>query len=47
LERARWRPERGEVTGASVIVAFTVAKPPATYELTTTVHCDVLKLLGT
>jgi hypothetical protein len=47
LERARWRPKRGEVTGASVIVAFTVAKPPAMDGLTATVRCDLLKLLGT
>jgi hypothetical protein len=47
LERVRWWPERGEVTSVSVIVAFTVAKPPAMDGLTTTVHYDVLKLLGT
>ena len=43
MKKARWRPERGEVTGASVIVAFTVAKPPMMDGLTTTVHCDVFK----
>jgi hypothetical protein len=32
---------------ARVIVAFTVAKPLAMDGLTTIVHCDVLKLLGT
>ena len=51
-----WRPiwrehaggrRGGKVTSASVIVALTVAKPPAMDGLTTTVHCDVLKLLGT
>jgi hypothetical protein len=47
LERAHWRPKRGEITSASVIVAFTVAKPPAMDRLTTMVHCDALKLLGT
>jgi hypothetical protein len=47
FEKARWRPERGEVTGASAIVAFIVAKPPAMDELPTTVHCDVVMLLGT
>jgi hypothetical protein len=46
FEKARWRPERGEVTGASAIVAFTVAKPPAMDGLFTTVHCNVVKLLG-
>jgi hypothetical protein len=25
LKKARWRPERGEVTGESVIMAFTMA----------------------
>jgi hypothetical protein len=39
--------EGGGVTVASVIVAFTVAKPPVMDGLTTMVHCDVLKLLGT
>jgi hypothetical protein len=39
--------ERGEVIGASVIVAFTVARPPAMEGLTAMVHCDMLKLLGT
>jgi hypothetical protein len=38
--------ERGSAL-AQVIVAFTVVKPPAMDGLTTTVHCDVLKLLGT
>jgi hypothetical protein len=47
LEKARWRPERGEVTGASVIVDFTVAMPPVMDRLTTMVYCDVLQLLGT
>jgi hypothetical protein len=47
LEKARWRPERGEVTGTSVIVDFTMAKPPAMDGLTTMVHCDVLQLLST
>jgi hypothetical protein len=46
FEMARWRPERGEVTGASAIMAFTVAKPPATDELATRIHCDVLNLPG-
>jgi hypothetical protein len=32
---------------ARVIVAFTVAKPPAMDVLTTIVHCDVLTLLCT
>jgi hypothetical protein len=32
---------------ARVIVAFTVAKPPAMDKLTTMVHCNMLKLLGT
>jgi hypothetical protein len=47
LKKARWRPEGGKVTDASVIVAFTVAKLPAMDGLTTMIHCDVLKLLGT
>jgi hypothetical protein len=38
--------ERGNAL-AQVIVAFTVAKPPVMDGLTTMVHCDVLKLLGT
>ena len=38
--------ERGNVL-ARVIVAFTMAKPPAMDELATMVHYDVLKLLGT
>jgi hypothetical protein len=46
LKKARWRPERGKVTGASVIVAFIMAKLSAMDGLTTMVHCDVLKLLG-
>ena len=46
FEKARWRPERGEVTGASAIVAFIVAKPPAMDELPTMVHYNVVKLLG-
>jgi hypothetical protein len=46
LKKARWRPERQEVTGASVIVAFTVAKPPPIDGLIATVHCAMLKLLG-
>ena len=32
---------------ARVIVAFTVAKPPAMDGLPTTVHCNMVKLLGT
>jgi hypothetical protein len=44
--KARWQPEGGKVTGASVIVAFTVAKPPAMDGLPTTVHCNVVKVLG-
>jgi hypothetical protein len=47
LKEVCWRPERGEVTGASVIVAFTMERLPAMDELTAMVHCDVLKLLGT
>jgi hypothetical protein len=47
LKKARWRLERGEVTSASAIVAFTVAKPPMMDGLPTTVHCNVVKLLGT
>jgi hypothetical protein len=46
LKKARWRPERGEATGASVIVAFTVAKTPTMDGLTTMVHSDMFKLLG-
>jgi hypothetical protein len=38
--------ERGSAL-AWVVVAFTVAKPLAMDGLTTMVHCDVLKLLGT
>jgi hypothetical protein len=40
---ARWRLERGEVTGAG----DTVARPPAMDGLATRVHCDVLNLPGT
>jgi hypothetical protein len=47
LKEVCWQPERGEGTGASVIVAFTVARPPAMDGLTAMVHCDVLNLLGT
>jgi hypothetical protein len=45
----RWRVggRRGEVTSASAIVAFTVARPPAMDGLATRVHCDVLNLPGT
>jgi hypothetical protein len=47
LKEVCWRLERGEVIGESVIVAFTVARPPAMDRLTAMVHCDMLKLLGT
>jgi hypothetical protein len=47
LKKARWRPERGEVTGTSGVVAFTVAKPPAMDGFPTTVHCDVVMFLST
>jgi hypothetical protein len=47
FEKLRWRPERRGNVLARVIVAFTVAKPPAMDGLATMVHCDVLKLLGT
>jgi hypothetical protein len=47
LDGKCWRPERGEVTGASTTVAFTMAKPPAMDGLPTTLHCNVVKLLGT
>jgi hypothetical protein len=51
----RWRPILRSCAGgrregnvlARVIVAFTVARPPAMDGITTMVHCDVLKLLGT
>jgi hypothetical protein len=46
LKKARWRPDRGEVTSASTIMAFTVAKPPTMDGLPTTVHCNMVKLLG-
>jgi hypothetical protein len=36
-----------EVTSASAIVAFTVAKPPAMERLPITVHCDVVTFLST
>ena len=36
-----------EVTGASAIVAFIVAKPPAMDRLPITVHCDVVTSLST
>jgi hypothetical protein len=51
----RWRPiwkgslaigEMGSAL-ARVIVAFTVAKPPAMDGLPTMVHCNMVKLLGT
>jgi hypothetical protein len=38
--------ERGNAL-ARVIMAFTVAKPPTMDGLPTTVHCNVVKLLGT
>jgi hypothetical protein len=47
LKEVCWQLERGEGTGASVIVAFTMARPPVMDGLTAMVHCDVLKLLGT
>jgi hypothetical protein len=47
FEREGWRPKRGGESPAQVIVAFTVAKPPAMDKLTVMVDCDVLKLLGT
>jgi hypothetical protein len=44
----RWRARgrRGQVTSASAIVAFTVARPPAMDGLATRVHRDVLNLPG-
>jgi hypothetical protein len=47
FEREGWWPKRGGESPGQVIVAFTVAKPPAIDGLTAMVHCDVLKLLGT
>jgi hypothetical protein len=47
FEREGWRPKRGGESPAQVIVAFTLAKPPAMDGLTAMVHYDVLKLLGT
>jgi hypothetical protein len=47
FEKLCWRPERGEVTSASAIVAFTVAKPPVMDGIATRVHYDVLNLPGT
>jgi hypothetical protein len=44
--RESWRPKRRGESPAQVIVAFTVAKPPAMDGRTSTVYCDVLKHLG-
>jgi hypothetical protein len=44
FEKARWRPERGEITGASTIVAFTRALSQAMNKLPKAVYCDVVRL---
>jgi hypothetical protein len=41
-----WKGEE-EVTGASAIVAFIVAKPSAMDKFPITVHCDVVTSLST
>jgi hypothetical protein len=46
FEREGWQPKRGGDSPERVIVAVTVARPPAMDGRTTTVYCDVLKLLG-
>ena len=47
FEKLCWRPERGEVTGASAIVTFTVAKPQAMNKHANAVYCDVVLHLST
>jgi hypothetical protein len=44
LKKARWRPERGEVTGVSAIVAFTRAVSQVMDRLLQPIYCDVVKL---
>jgi hypothetical protein len=44
--RESWRSKREGESPAQVIMAFTVAKPPAMDRRTSTVYCDVLKPLG-
>jgi hypothetical protein len=44
LKEVCWRPERGEVTGASAIVAFTGALSQAMNKLPKAVYCDVVRL---
>jgi hypothetical protein len=44
FEKARWRLERGEVTGASAIVTFTVAVSQAMNKLPKVVYYNVVRL---
>jgi hypothetical protein len=44
---ARWRPERGRVTGAGLPWHFTVARPPAMTRHAEASHCDMVLRLGT
>jgi hypothetical protein len=44
FEKTRWRPERGEVTGASTTVAFTGAVSQAMNKLPKAVYYDVVRL---
>ena len=44
MKEVCWRPERGEVTGASAIVAFTGVVSQAMNKLPKVVYCDVVRL---